>query len=115
MQVVAETAEWRRICDPDGSLSWVHKRTVDGRRNAMRLQATPLALHRQARDSAAVVAFLAPRAVAELDKCQKGWCRLRSGQSNGWTPQGEVWGADDRPQCSGAPAPPVPAQSAGHP
>src|SRR6201991_3487678 len=27
VQVVAETAEWRRICDPDGKLAWVHRRT----------------------------------------------------------------------------------------
>ncbi|HWT52310.1 MAG TPA: SH3 domain-containing protein, partial [Caulobacter sp.] len=31
VQVVAETREWRRICDPEGGLAWVHKRTTDGR------------------------------------------------------------------------------------
>ena len=103
LQIVAETAEWRRVCDPDGALSWLHKRTVDGRQSAMRLQATPLPLHTQPRDSAAVVAYLAPRAVAGLDKCQKGWCRLRSGQVDGWAPAAEIWGADERPQCTGAP------------
>ena len=104
VQIIAETADWRRICDPDGALSWVHKRSVDGRRTAMRLQATPLPLRAQPRDSAGVVAYLAPRAVAQLDRCQTGWCRLRAGQSDGWTPQDQVWGADDRPQCGG-PAP----------
>ncbi len=39
VQVVAETGEWRRICDPDGGLSWVHERTIDGRRTVMRIQA----------------------------------------------------------------------------
>jgi len=109
VQVVAETADWRRICDPDGSLSWVHKRSVDGRRAAMRLQAAPLALHTGPRDSAAVVAYLAPRAVAQLDKCQKGWCRLQAGQAEGWTEQDQVWGADERPQCGGRAAPPAPS------
>ena len=104
VQIIAETADWRRICDPDGSQSWVHKRSVDGRRAGMRLQATPLALHAQPRDSAAVIAYLAPRAVAGLDKCQKGWCRLRAGQSEGWVAQDQVWGANERPQCSGPPA-----------
>jgi SH3-like domain-containing protein len=114
LQIVAETAEWRRVCDPDGALSWVHKRTVDGRQAAMRLQATPLALHSQPRDSAAVVAYLGPRAVAGLDKCQKGWCRLRSGQVDAWAPASEIWGADERPQCTGAaPSAPAPASSVG--
>ena len=61
-----------------------------------------LPLHTQPRDSAAVVAYLSPRAVAGLDKCQKGWCRLRSGQVDGWAPATEIWGADERPQCTGA-------------
>ncbi len=114
VQVIAETADWRRICDPDGSLSWVHKPGVDGRRAAMRLQATPLPLHTQPRDSAAIVAYLAPRAVADLDKCQKGWCRLRSGRVNGWAPAAEIWGADERPQCAGsAPAAPTSVSSGG--
>jgi len=101
LQVIAETADWRRVCDPDGSLSWVHKRSVDGRRAAMRLETTPLPLHAGPRDSAAVVAYLAPRAEAQLDKCQKGWCRLAAGQTEGWAPQDQVWGADERPQCAG--------------
>jgi SH3-like domain-containing protein len=114
VQVVAETADWRRICDPDGALSWVHKRSVDGRRAAMRLQAAPMPLHAGPRDSAAVVAYLAPRAVAQLDRCQKGWCRLQAGQTEGWVPGDQVWGADERPQCGGQAAspPPNPAPAA---
>ena len=35
VQVVAETTEWRRICDPEQGLAWVHRRTTDGRRMVM--------------------------------------------------------------------------------
>jgi SH3-like domain-containing protein len=38
VQVVAETNEWRRICDPERGLAWVHRRTTDGRRMVMRLK-----------------------------------------------------------------------------
>jgi SH3-like domain-containing protein len=48
VQVVAETREWRRICDPEGNLAWVHKRTTDGRRTAMRVQADAPAAARPA-------------------------------------------------------------------
>ena len=44
LQVVAETQEWRRVCDADGSLSWVHRRTPDARRTVMRPQAPPVAM-----------------------------------------------------------------------
>ena len=99
VQVVAETDEWRRICDPDGGLSWVHKRTTDGRRGVMRVQPGPTAIRAQPRESAAVVAYLAPRATAELDRCDKDWCRLRAGRVSGWAPAAELWGVAEAPQC----------------
>src|SRR6516162_10972593 len=41
VQVVAETAEWRRVCDPEGQLVWVHKRTTDGRRTTINMTQAP--------------------------------------------------------------------------
>ena len=35
LQIVAETFDWRRVCDPDGGLAWVHRRTVEGDRRVM--------------------------------------------------------------------------------
>jgi SH3-like domain-containing protein len=99
VQVVAETREWRRICDPEGSLAWVHKRTTDGRRTAMRVQAAPLALRAQPRAGARITAYLAGRALANLDRCEKGWCKLKAGGESGWAPQGEIWGAAPEVQC----------------
>jgi SH3-like domain-containing protein len=99
VQVVAETDEWRRICDPDGGLSWVHKRTTDGRRAAMRTLAGPAPIRANPRDSAIVLAYLAPRAIAELDRCDKGWCHVRIGRTSGWTRESDLWGAVEAPQC----------------
>ncbi|MGZ3274926.1 MAG: SH3 domain-containing protein [Caulobacteraceae bacterium] len=100
VQVVAETAEWRRICDPDGGLAWVHRRTTDGKRMAMRLQPQPLTMHAKADPASRAVAFLAPRALAELDRCDKdGWCRLKAGRASGWVPAAEVWGTAEEPKC----------------
>ncbi len=99
VQVVAETREWRRICDPEGNLSWVHKRTTDGRRTAMRVQATPLPLRAQPKADARITAYLAGRAVASLDRCEKGWCKLKADGEAGWAPESEIWGAAPQLQC----------------
>jgi SH3-like domain-containing protein len=100
VQVVAETAEWRRICDPERGLAWVHRRTTDGRRMAMRLKPEPLAMHAKAAAASRTVAYLAPRALAELDRCNKdGWCKLKAGHESGWVPAAEVWGTAEAPQC----------------
>jgi SH3-like domain-containing protein len=102
VQVVAETQDWRRICDPEGGLSWVKRSFVGGERSVMRLKGDRLAVHRRPAADSPVVAYLNPRGVAALDHCDKGWCRIEIGEEQGWTPESEVWGTAPAPQCRGA-------------
>lgn len=99
VQVVAETAEWRRVCDPEGGLAWVHKRVTDGRRAVMNLQSRPLALYRKPKPGAEPVAYLNSRSLASLVRCQKGWCRVKAGRVSGWVRADAVWGAAEPAQC----------------
>jgi SH3-like domain-containing protein len=99
LQVVAETSEWRRVCDPEGALVWVHKRTVDGRRTVMNIGAHPVVLLKKPKDGWKAAAFLNPKALATLDRCDKGWCKVKADGASGWSRQGELWGEDERPQC----------------
>jgi SH3-like domain-containing protein len=99
LQVVAETAEWRRVCDPDGALAWVHKRTVDGHRSVLNKSARPVALRSSPRPGAEVSAYLQANAMASLVRCRKGWCRVKAGGASGWAPVGSLWGTSDTLQC----------------
>lgn len=100
VQVIAENAEWRRICDPEGGMAWVHKRTTDGRRTLIRMQAGAAPLLSRPRPGAAVAAYLAPRSLAAYEKCDKaGWCKVSVDGISGWAAPGTLWGADERPQC----------------
>jgi len=99
VQVVAETAEWRRICDPEGALVWVHRRTTDGRRMTMNTHADPWPLRRRPKLESRVVAYLNARALATLIRCEDDWCRVRAGDVTGWVPQGELWGTSEAVQC----------------
>ena len=99
VQVVAETAEWRRVCDPDGQLAWVHKRTTDGRRTTINTTAQPQPLFRRPKPTSRVVAYLKPNAMAALVRCDKGWCKVRADEDTGWVPSGELWGTADPVQC----------------
>ena len=99
VQVIAETAEWRRICDPDGGLSWVHKRLTDGRRMAMSLRPKTLAIQKQPKAASPVVAYLNPRALAVLERCDQEWCKIKVDKVQGWVPSAQIWGTDERPQC----------------
>jgi SH3-like domain-containing protein len=99
LQVIAETADWRRVCDPEGSVAWVHQRTVDTRRMVMRTKPQALPIRRRPEATSPAVALLSGRSLAALEDCKDGWCRLEAGRAKGWTPAPEIWGADDAVQC----------------
>lgn len=99
VQVVAETKEWRRICDPDGGLVWVKKGQVDGHRAVMRAKPTPLALLHAPKAASPAAAYLRPRSLADFDRCEDGWCKVKAGEVAGWAPQAELWGVAAADQC----------------
>jgi SH3-like domain-containing protein len=98
VQVIAETREWRRICDPQGGAAWVHMRTIDGRRTVFGMN-PPAEIHARPKAQSRVVAYLRPHAVASLDHCKEGWCRIKVEHVKGWVLAASVWGATDAPQC----------------
>ena len=99
VQVVAETTDWRRICDPDGGAIWVHRSMIDGRRTVMALGPGPVSLRRIPQAGAAAAGFLNPRALAVLGRCQGSWCKVKAGGVSGWAAAGEVWGTAAAAQC----------------
>jgi len=99
VQVVAETTDWRRICDPDGGAAWVHRSMVDGRRMVMALGAAPIPLYKTPSAGAREAGLLNARALAALGHCQGRWCEVKAGGVGGWLGAGQVWGLAAAPQC----------------
>ncbi len=99
LQIVEESGDWRRVCDPEGGLAWVRARTLDSHRTVMRTAMTDLPMHRDPADDAKVTAILAARATAQLLTCKTGWCRISVDHATGWVRADDVWGAADGPQC----------------
>ena len=99
VQVVAETAEWRRVCDPEGELAWVHKRTTDGRRTTINMTVTPAPIYRHPKETARIAAYLKPKAMASLVRCEKDWCKIKADEASGWVRSGELWGTSEGVQC----------------
>ena len=99
LQVIAETEDWRRVCDPEGGVAWVHRRTVGAARTVLRASPRELPLRRRPSETAGASAVLAGRAIAQLKRCDKGWCRVSADKAEGWVRQGEVWGTAEAPQC----------------
>ena len=99
VQVIQETTDWRRVCDPDGGLAWVHKRTTVGERTAMNLTPAALPLASGPNTGAAVRALWRPRSLGQLKQCKDGWCQVQVEDARGWVRQGAVWGGKQGPVC----------------
>ncbi|MDO1559319.1 SH3 domain-containing protein [Brevundimonas sp. 2R-24] len=100
VQVVEETRDWRKVCDPRGQTAWVHHTRTSGRRTAFNRGAEALPLRASPRDDAEVRALLAPQSIAGLDRCKDGWCRLEVDGQKGWVRQSAVFGGSEEPVCA---------------
>ena len=104
LQVVAETAEWRRVCDPDGELAWVHKRTTDGRRMALNAHRGRRAMRRGRRRSPEPSPISSPRARPRWTAATAAGAGCGPTAPSGWVPAGELWGTAEAVQCRAQPS-----------
>lgn len=100
VQVIAETREWRKICDPDGSVAWIHRTVASGRRSVFNRSDREILIHASRSAASAVRARLSPRAIVPMDECEEGWCRVRARKLRGWVRQSAVFGTQERALCN---------------
>lgn len=100
VQVIAETREWRKICDPDGSVAWIHRTVASGRRSVFNRTDEAIAIHTGRSEASSVRATLNPRSLVSLDECEDGWCRVRARKIRGWVAEGSVFGTQTRSLCN---------------
>jgi SH3-like domain-containing protein len=99
VSVIAETEEWRRIEDPDGSKVWVHKRMIESKRTVITRplntsgQRNTVTLYRSAAETSRVMAVMNQGVIAEIIAVSPGWRRIKSGRYIGWARANELWGS----------------------
>lgn len=98
VQIVAETQEWRRICDPYGGATWVNRSMVDGRRTALAFGSDPTPLL-DAPAGTKTKAIMVAQSVGQLSRCAGDWCRLKVEGAEGWVPAARLWGVAPVAQC----------------
>jgi len=99
VQVIAETREWRKICDPEGAVAWIHRSVASGRRAAFNASTEAVPVRAGRTPTAAVRARFSPRSVVALDECKDGWCEVRARKLKAWVPQGSVFGTETQALC----------------
>ena len=100
VQIISETRDWRLICDIDGGVAWVSRTMLQSQKTVMSPDnGKKLELRASPEADAKVKAYLRPRAVAQLGKCKKGWCKISAGGQTGWVAENALWGKQTKPVC----------------
>jgi SH3-like domain-containing protein len=95
VEITAESDNWRRIRDWEGSEGWVYHSLLSGRRTALVSAKQPdelVPLYDKADAQGALVARLQPGVLATVKHCSGSWCRIFGPGFDGWIVQERLWG-----------------------
>jgi SH3-like domain-containing protein len=95
VEITAESDNWRRIRDWEGSEGWVYHSLLSGRRTALVITKNKDALvplHSTADADSRVVAQLQPGVVGSVKRCDGKWCHIVGVGFDGWIVQERLWG-----------------------
>jgi SH3-like domain-containing protein len=95
VEITAESDNWRRIRDWEGSEGWVYHSLLSGRRTAVVMPKDKTALvplYESADSVSGVVARLQVGVLAAVKRCTGSWCRVAGTGFDGWVVQEQLWG-----------------------
>ncbi len=95
VEITAESDNWRRIRDWEGSEGWVYHSLLSGKRTALvapkdKTQLVPL--YDRSDSTGAIVARLQAGVLAQVRHCSANWCRISGPRFDGWIVQEQLWG-----------------------
>jgi SH3-like domain-containing protein len=94
VEITAESDNWRRIRDWEGSEGWVYHSLLSGKRTALvapKDKTQPVPLYDSDADGT-VVAELQAGVQALVKRCTGTWCRITGPRFDGWVHQEQLWG-----------------------
>jgi SH3-like domain-containing protein len=96
VEITAESENWRRIRDSEGTEGWVYHSLLSSRRTALvapwskNKESSPL--YESASSGARVAAQLQAGVLASVKSCDKKWCRIFGDGFDGYIEQERLWG-----------------------
>jgi SH3-like domain-containing protein len=95
VEITAESDNWRRIRDWEGSEGWVYHSMLSGRRTGIvnaKEKDGLVPLHAKGDSAAPVVAQLQSGVLGSVKYCTGSWCRIVGAGFDGWIAQERLWG-----------------------
>jgi SH3-like domain-containing protein len=96
VEITAESENWRRIRDSEGTEGWVYHSLLSSRRTALvapwSKKDETFPLHQSGGPNARVTAQLQPGVLGAVKSCDKKWCRIFGEGFDGYIEQERLWG-----------------------
>jgi SH3-like domain-containing protein len=95
VEITQEFDNWRKIRDSEGAEGWVFHSLLSGERTALVAPwdtTGPFPTHVSADPAAAIVAYLEPKVIADVEECTGTWCLISVKGYEGWIEQERLWG-----------------------
>ena len=95
VEITAEFDTWRKVRDSEGSEGWVLQALLSGRRTVIISpwkKGEIMPLHARPQESSETVANLQAGVIANVKRCDKGWCRIYGKGYDGYMAQKMLWG-----------------------
>lgn len=91
LEIYAEYENWRRVRDFEGLGGWVHYTLLSGNRYVL-INNDLVEMRLLPSMESQVIAKVPQFNIANLDKCNKDWCRIIDNGYKGWVLKSEIWG-----------------------
>jgi SH3-like domain-containing protein len=91
MKIIAEFDAWRKVRDWRGTVGWIHRAMLTGKRTVISI-APEVVLRRKPARSAPAVARTEAGVVSRILTCEADWCRIQAGGISGWGRRNALWG-----------------------
>ena len=91
VKITAEFDAWRKVRDWRGTVGWIHRAMLTGKRTVITTAREVVLRRKPSRDSPAVARAEAG-VIARVLVCRAHWCRVEAGGISGWGRREALWG-----------------------
>ncbi len=92
VEIIQEYDSWRKVRDADGSVGWVHKAMLSGKKMALVSTKEPATGYDDPNLSSRPVVGFEPGVVVFLEECEGVWCEVRAAGFRAWLKKENLWG-----------------------
>ena len=96
VMVIAKYDHWRKVKDPVGDESWIHKSMLSPKRFVIVMSTNPTELRQKSNETSKIIAYVKKNVVLELATVRGNWCNVifrgNTGKYSGWIKKSDVFG-----------------------